>query len=88
MRAVWKITLQIDGMIEIGMPRGAQALAVQTQHGQPQLWALVDTEAPYETRQFRIAGTGHPIDESVGAYVGTFQLHGGALVFHVFECSP
>ena len=32
----------------------------------------------------RIFGTGHELDVDVGAYLGTFQLDGGNLVFHAF----
>jgi hypothetical protein len=30
-------------------------------------------------------GTGHDMPDDPGQYVGTFQMHGGALVFHLFE---
>jgi len=51
----------------------------------PQLWAYVDPTEPRVTRKFRIIGTGHPIATDPGDYIGTFQMGGGALVFHVFE---
>lgn len=35
-------------------------------------------------RHFRIKGTGHAADD-IGDYIGTFQLNGGSLVFHLFE---
>ena len=38
-----------------------------------------------ELRTFSIYGTGHQHESISGEYVGTFQLHGGALVYHVFE---
>lgn len=38
-----------------------------------------------EIRTFAIYGTGHVQESICGEYIGTFQLHSGALVFHVFE---
>ena len=72
---------------EIAMPAGAVILALQTQNEAPCIWALVDAEEPvHETRIFRTVGTGHSADvASKGTYVGTYQIRGGQLVFHVFE---
>lgn len=87
-RTIWKWSLVVTDVQAIQMPGGAQLLAVQMQGGAPQLWALVDpTEAHKEMRTIRIFGTGNPIGEYPGDYLGTFQLDGGALVFHAF-CSP
>ena len=71
------------------MPVGAVVLTVQLQRGKPQLWAKVDPTAPKERRTFAVLGTGYEVgaarsDEWI--YCGTFQLHEGALVFHVFDC--
>ena len=30
-------------------------------------------------------GTGNPMPDEPGEYIATFQMHGGALVFHAFE---
>lgn len=66
------------------MPCGATILSVQTHKGHPKLWALVDTDAPSETRFFCVVGTGHLVDFK-GAYIGTFQFDFLKLVFHLFE---
>jgi hypothetical protein len=88
-RAIWKYDLRarLFDDITVSMPTGARVLCVQVQQGVPRLWALVDTEAPVKARSFRIVGTGHVLgdDADVWRYIGTFQLHRGALVFHVFE---
>ena len=82
--SIWKWTLGPERRID--MPKGARLLDVQEQHGQPQLWALVNPEEKeLEARSFRAYGTGHPIKGAPGQYVGTFQLDHGGLVFHVFE---
>lgn len=85
-KTVWKYELLAIDMQGVSMPIGAEVLCVQAQNDVPCLWARVDPEASNESRLFRVAGTGHPDVE--GTYIGTFQLHKGALVFHVFEIQP
>jgi hypothetical protein len=86
MRTIWKFPFEVADVLEILMPSGAEILDVQVQHGQPCLWALVHSERPTVRRRFRVFGTGHLIEGMYAAkYVGTFQIAGGALVFHVFE---
>lgn len=85
MNAIWKFPLPVLHDFSLLMPRDARLLTVQAQADRPCLWALVDPAAPVEPRQFRMWGTGHERAEEPGAYLGTFQLDGGALVFHVFE---
>lgn len=74
------------GGIQVAMPHGALPLCVQLQQGQPCLWVEVDTAQPMVMRTFVFFGTGHPIPQDKPLkYVGTFQLEGGALVFHLYE---
>ena len=87
MRTIWKYPLQVTDTQEIAMPGGAELLAVQMQNDTPTLWARVDTVEPYAPRRIVIVGTGNPGWNGVGEYIGTFQMHGGALVFHAFEVS-
>jgi hypothetical protein len=72
------------------MPRLAWLLTVQVQHGEPQLWAVVEPgPEEFERRHVAIVGTGNPMPAySIGNYLGTFQLSEGALIFHVFEVFP
>ena len=81
---IWKFTLKA-GETMLRMPAGAQVLTVQEQHGQPQLWAMVEPLMPKVDRLFRIYGTGHEILAGARTYIDTFQIEGGASVFHVFE---
>jgi len=53
----------VDDTETVEMPSQARVLHVQVIEDTVFLWALVDTELPVATRKFRIAGTGHPIDE-------------------------
>jgi hypothetical protein len=85
MKQVWKFALSAV-VPDVEMPRGAEVLSVQVQRGEPCLWALVDTHAQREVRRFVTVGTGHDIPSDLRMkHVGTFQLHGGDLIFHVFE---
>lgn len=87
MLKVFKYPIPINDDFEMKLPRGAQILHIDSQQGQPMLWALVDPGALKETRRFRFAGTGHEIIENPENLIhrGTFKLHGDALIFHIFE---
>ncbi|MBU2634917.1 hypothetical protein KJ841_00375 [Patescibacteria group bacterium] len=79
--------MSTEDYFSLDLPEGAKILTVQEQHGEPQIWALVNPGSPTETRNFRLAGTGHPIkgDKELLNYVGTFQLAGGSFIGHLFE---
>ena len=88
MKTVWKYPLEVEDEQIIEMPANAHILTVQTQQGRPCLWALVDPTRPFEPRRILIAGTGHErkdLDDVGVGYIGTFQVMGGGLIFHVFE---
>ncbi len=84
MKQIWKYNILTKDWQSIWMPEGAEILTVQTQHDKPKLWALVDPLAPQVERIIRVVGTGHDF-RGTGTYIGTFQMFGGDLVFHVFE---
>ncbi len=67
------------------MPIDAEILTVQIQYGAPFIWAKVNPENGKEKRTFRIAGTGHGLEENNLIYIGTFQLEGGKFMGHLFE---
>lgn len=81
---IWKFPLAIADEQIIEWPEINRPLAVQVQNGTPCLWLLVDPEARKIRVRVRIFGTGHPGIIPSDLYVGTFQIHGGNLVFHVF----
>ncbi len=87
MKTIWKYELTASDENDLQMPEGAEVLTVQVQGGLVCIWAIVDDTAPLTSRCFEIFGTGHRIEDGSGKrkYVGTFQLQGGSLVFHVFE---
>ena len=90
MLKVYKYIIDYDDYFDLELPRGAQVLTVNKQYNNLILWALVNPILPHIKRYFRLAGTGHPIKESINIldYINTFQLEDGALIFHVFEILP
>lgn len=84
MMVVHKFPFNIADMIYITMPVGAKILHVAEQNGVPCIWALVNTANPSRTHAFHVRGTGQDT-QGVGDYVATFQMRGGALVFHIFK---
>lgn len=85
---VFKYEVPIDDRFTLKLPRHAKIIAFQVQHEQPQVWALVDPEEKtMMDRDFILAGTGHPIDEREDNlhHLGTWQMRGGSLVWHLFE---
>lgn len=85
MKTIFKFELEIEDLQEVAMPLNAELLTAQVQNGRVVVWAVVDTdEVERVTRTFRICGTGHHLPVDPGHYLGTVQLLGGSLVFHVF----
>jgi hypothetical protein len=83
---IWKFSVPLTDEFTISMPAGSRLLDVQTQNGEPQIWATCNPALPLVSRSFSLRGTGHDTNGAEGAlYVGTFQLQGGALVFHLFD---
>lgn len=98
MLSIWKYELQVTDEQTIDLPASARILCVDTQGGGGSefgyfgqricLWALVNPSDVKRPVTFRLFGTGHQVPEEFSAapwyYVGTIQLRGGALIFHVF----
>ena len=84
-RRIFKYPVELTDSFTIMLPAGAEVLAVQAQNDSPFIWALVVDLARLEPRHFRLCGTGHVIGDGTTRYIGTFQLHDGAFVGHLFE---
>lgn len=86
---IFKYELPIVDFHQVEMPVGAHVLSVQEQHGKLCLWAAVNQVEETETRSFSIVGTGHyfncDIESCKTMYIGTVQMAGGSLVWHVFD---
>ncbi len=83
-KQIWKYPV-IGSSFVLRMPAHSRILSVQIQQGEPQMWVLVDLEAPCVHREFVFYGTGHPMPDDLGEFIGTFQVKEGSLVFHLFE---
>lgn len=81
---VYKYPLDLKEYNDIEMPWGAKILSFQVQEGIPCIWALVDATHTKVNRRFRVAGTGHNIDDNIKEFIGTIQMPNG-LVWHLFE---
>lgn len=82
-QTIWKTPLESDGLVNL--PLGAEVLSVQMQDESPTIWTLVDPAAEKVPTRLGVYGTGHPIPDNPGRFIGTFQMEGGALVFHLFQ---
>lgn len=82
----------LTDMISFDMPADAEVLSVANQHECLCLWYKTDTDCrKRKVRWFRVAGTGHPLEDvaatkcDLGRFLGTALFLDGKLVFHVFE---
>lgn len=88
MKTIHKYRLEVDSVQHIPMPAGAEILSLQVQDGTPCLWAMAEDTETLAMRHFETFGTGRELcdgTEAARKYVGTYQLHGGGWVLHVFE---
>lgn len=85
-KTIWKYPLQMADKQQVSMPFGAKIRSVAAQGDTVCIWAEVDPSAPKKReRTIYIYGTGHVMPDDPGTYIGSFMLHAGALVFHVYE---
>jgi hypothetical protein len=82
---IWKFPLKTTDEQTVEFPEGAEILSVQAQDNTPCVWALVNPKGKKMPKTFHIFGTGHNVPPAERKFIGTYQLHGGALVFHLFE---
>ena len=83
---IGKFPLSMEDVQQIEMPEGAEILTVQLQRGTPCIWALIDTDKPKQLVEIEMFGTGHPMDDKLRKYIGSFQMKEEQFIFHVFEC--
>lgn len=87
-RTIHKYTLMTESKIFVNLivfPKGAKILAVGNQHERFVLWAEIDPRAAPERRSFVVYGTGHPMPDDPGTYLGTASFADGTLVLHAYE---
>ena len=84
---IYKYELMRKNEFTVNLPRGFKFLDVQVQRGKPYMWCLVDeNESAYPTT-FYIHSTGRSVDTAHKEFLGTFQMHDGDFVFHLFQKS-
>lgn len=84
-QTVWKFELETTDEQVFQVPEGARFLKLDTQYGKPVFWMLVDSDNQKTDFKVRIVGTGNPARiGNTYAYLGSYQMAGGALVFHAF----
>lgn len=88
-QTIYKYELQ-SGITTLKIPMNAQILTAACQGDSVFIWAKLRPKNPLETRTFEVYGNDHEIPELERqlAYIGTAMMHGGALVWHVFERRP
>lgn len=94
MITIHKFPVKVTELFKQVMPEGAKFLHVQDQGlNGPQMWFKVDTTKRDRVYDFGVFGTGHDMEKgpdetvnrmSAAPHLGTFSMHGGALVFHLF----
>lgn len=88
MRTIHKYSLGLmNGPFDIEMPQGARVVHVECQHSEArvEMWAMVETDSPMQTRQFSVIGTGHPCDHPDHQYMATAISPCRRFVWHVFD---
>lgn len=72
-------------IFQLTMPANAEILTVQEQNGTGTIWAAHDEGDVIEQRSFVLQPTGASFDASNLTYIGTYQVHNGSIVLHLFE---
>ena len=84
---IYKYPLNYQPIQTITIPYCAAPLSVAVQYNELVLYAMVDTEKHHTTEvQVKIIGTGHEFayPKATEDFQGTFVMHGGRLVWHVW----
>ena len=84
MRTIYKYEVSLSNAVGIDIPGFVQWLHVGVQYDVVVVWAVVDTDKPMATQRLHVRGTGHEMTGEEAEHIGSVQLAGGALVFHVF----
>ena len=87
---IWKFDLPLRGAVTFQIPRGAVVLSVGVQRRAsvevPVVWVCCRPDAPLVARKMSIRVTGGTVpSDDGGLFVGTFQIHEGEYVGHVFD---
>lgn len=93
-QTVYKYPFDVDDEIAVVLPDRASVLHIDLDPAFPAgsghlaVWALVDPgEQPVVPMRLRVAGTGHPVPNGIGAAGWRATVIDGPFVWHVFEVS-
>ena len=85
MKIIYKYAVYL-GQNSIILPKDAQILTVDEQHGVFRLWVVVDPNGLHEQREIVIVGTGQVLPEQGKLeHINTFYSESGLYVWHAFE---
>lgn len=85
---IWKYQMPVKEQFEMSLPEGAQIIRMAGENGYLWLWAVVNTEAPLETRYFKSfkAGGTMPDDMALHVFRGMAHIYIQAeLMLYIFE---
>jgi len=93
---IWKFDVPIidashKGVVRVDLPQSSEVLSCGAVGDRLFIWAkfLSDSrDLDFVPRYFEVFGTGHEITNDMGIerkFIGTAFMHGGSLVWHVFE---
>ena len=86
MKAIHKYSLQRIGSQLVNVPHEIEIVSILEQDNVIVVYGIVDSEDKKFPREFRVYGTGHPLDEDIEdfRFLGTVSTENGALMWHVF----
>ena len=86
MRTIYKYPLLFHSKQTITTNPNPKILCVQIQNNRPFIWVEVDAmNDGAHMFTIEIFGTGHEMPEAKRKYIGTYQLHGGTEIYHVYK---
>ena len=86
MKTIFKYKLGTTDHQDIEFPKDTELISAQAIGEELYIWAKVDPEQHMEKREIRVIGTGHTVyDDEKLRHLGTTQMFGGTLIWHVFE---
>ncbi|HEY1644833.1 MAG TPA: hypothetical protein VGF75_00420 [Candidatus Saccharimonadales bacterium] len=82
MKTIYKYTLGMYSRETIGMPAGAEIIAIKLHYFSYELWAIVEPDQPMENRTIIIVGTGRELPDEPLKHIDT--VIDGSYVWHFF----
>lgn len=86
MKKIFKYNLLCIGSQTIDLPYSIEIISVIEQRGEIVVYGIIDTEDVKYPREFRVYGTGHPLDEDIEDFIflDTVSTEKGILILHIF----